>query len=61
MMALVSVNAQFSEQAEIKGDLASTLKITAKLCLIAKNKPSVPENFFGCYEEPVNVFLIIDV
>jgi len=54
IMALVAVNVQMSEQREIGGDLLSTLRITAKLCLCAKNQPSVPQKFFACYEEPVS-------
>ena len=36
---------------EIGGDLNSTLRIVAKLCLDAKDEPGVPEAFFGCYDQ----------
>jgi len=61
IMALVAVHVQLSEQAEIGGDLISTLRITAKLCLCAKNKPSVPQDFFGCYEDPVRTLFTLQM
>ena len=41
---------QVEAQSSIGGDLASTARIVAKLCLCSNRDPTIAQRFFDCYD-----------